>query len=434
MNYPGQYDREKSYKLAVFFLTVFVIYFPKGGIKIGSIPITWGYLVIFIVALLTFPRFILNIRKFNFSPSRWITIFSLLPFQSLVILSFLLNGVESIGFGISLFVSVIFFPFAFLVLFSKYMDEMSFNFLFVMVRRGVTFIAVFGILLFFYKLYTGSFLEIPFLTVNYDDVGELEEKNIDRGGIFKLISTYNNGNIYGVCVLMLLPLYEFLEKSKLKKILVKTSLILTLSRTVWIGLIIYELMKIVFISKLPLSQRLIFIPRFFNKLKIRKNDAFSILFFILGIFLLVVAIFYMTFFIGRNSSFLFDKDLGGRADQLTAIHHITLYPEKKFSQVAEIVYVSIMDSFGFLGLLLFLLAMFVPIFYGFLRRMPYGASLYKKSILCGLTIYLVLAFSDGAFLYIPVMAIYWFLLALLLSNNPYPEIKKPNDLILNLQR
>lgn len=425
MNYSGQNHRNNSYRLAVFFLTVFIIYFPKGGVKIGSIPITWGYLAIFVVSLIVFPRFLLDIGNMSFSASRWATIISLLPFQSLVILSFLLNGVDSIGFGISLFVSVIFFPFVFIILFSKYMDEMDLKFLFVMVRRGVIFIAAFGIFLFFYKLYTGSFLEIPFLTVNYDDVGELEEKNIDRGGIFKLISTYNNGNIYGVCVLMLLPLYEFLENSRLKKMIVKTSLILTLSRTVWLGLIIYELMKMVFISDVSLSNRLMFISRFLNKLKIRKNDASAILLSIIGFILFVVAIFYMTFFIGRNSSFLFDKNLGGRADQLIALDKITFFPEKKFSQVAEIVYVSILDSFGFFGLLVFLLAMFVPIVYGLLRRVPYGASLYKKSILYGLIIYLVLAFSDGAFLYIPVMAIYWFMISMLLSTNPYPERRSP---------
>ena len=425
MNYSGRDGRENSYKLAVFFLTVFIIYFPKGGLKVGSIPVTWGYLAIFTISLISLPRFILNIGNFSFSPVRWVTIISLLPFQSLVILSFLLNGVENLGFGISLFVSVIFFPFAFIVLFSKYMDEMNFEYLFVMLRRGVIFIAIFGIFLFFYKFYTGSFLEIPFLTVNYDDLGELEEKNIDRGGIFKLISTYNNGNIYGVCVLMLLPLYEFLEKSKLKKIIVKTSLILTLSRTVWLGLIIYELMKMIFISEISLPKRLLFIPRFLNKMKIMKKDAFAISFSVLGVVIFVSAIFYMTIVIGRNSSFLFDKSLGGRADQLVSIDKIVLFPEKKFAQVAEIVYVSILDSFGLLGLLTFLLAMFTPVIFGLMRHVPHGASLYKKSVLYGLILYLILAFSDGAFLYIPVLAIYWFLLALLLSKNKYPLIHRP---------
>ena len=98
MDYSGQDHRNNSYKLAVFFLTVFIIYFPKGGVKIGSVPITWGYLAIFVVALITLPRFLLNIGNMSFSASRWATILSLLPFQSLVILSFLLNGVESIGF------------------------------------------------------------------------------------------------------------------------------------------------------------------------------------------------------------------------------------------------------------------------------------------------------------------------------------------------
>lgn len=427
INYSGRHDQPDSYKLAVFFLTVFIIYFPKGGVKFGTIPVTWGYLAVFIVAMLTLPRFLSNIRNISFSSVRWVTIFSLLPFQGLIVLSFWLNGVENIGFGISLLVSIIFFPFVFIILFSKYMDEMDCEFLFLMVKQGVIFIAVFGIFLFFYKIYTGSFLEIPFFTVNYDDLGGLEEKNIDRGGVFKLISTYNNGNIYGVCVLMLLPLYEFLEHSKFKAIIVKVSLILTLSRTVWLGLIIYELMKIIFISNKSLKKRLLFIPRFLNKMSFRRSDLYAIIFSVLGIFLFVIAIFYVTIFIGRNLSFLFDKNLGGRVDQLMPIDKITLFPDKKFSQVAEIVYVSILDSFGFVGLLAFLLAMFTPVIYGIMRHVPYGGSLYKKSILCGLIIYLILACSDGAFLYIPVLAIYWFMLSLLLSKNKYPSLKMTSD-------
>ena len=53
----------------------------------------------------------------------------------------------------------------------------------------------------------GKFIEIPFLTVNAGDYGTLEStKHINRGGYLKLISTYNNGNVYGVATLILLPL------------------------------------------------------------------------------------------------------------------------------------------------------------------------------------------------------------------------------------
>ncbi|MDO8052210.1 hypothetical protein O3301_27430 [Janthinobacterium sp. SUN211] len=406
-----------KYKFAVFMMTVFIIYFPKGGVKIGGVPLTWGYVAIFIFSIIAIPRFLLNIGNISFSTCRLNVIFSLLPFQSIVIISFIFNGVENFGFGISLIVSVIFLPFTFIILFHQYMEEMNLSYLFDMVRKGVIFVSMFGIFLFFYKLYTGSFLEIPFLTVNYDDLGELEGKHIDRGGIFKLISTYNNGNIYGICILMLLPLYEFLENSKIKRIIVKTSLVLTLSRTVWLGMIIYEFFKLFYLSRNSINRHFLFIPRLFLELKIKKSDFTAILLSFIGIILFGGAIFYMVFMIGQNASFLFDKNLGGRIDQLNIIDELTFFPEKKFSQVSEIVYMSILNGFGILGFLSFLLAMLSPVIYGLLRRVPFGGSLYKKSIMSGLIIYLILAISDGAFLYIPVMAIYWFLVSLLLLSN-----------------
>lgn len=407
-----------KYKLAVFILTIFIIFFPKGGVKIGGVPLTWGYLAIFIFAILTIPRFIKNIGNLSYSNCRWVVIFSLLPFQFVVIFSFIINGVDNFGFGISLLVSMIFLPFVFVVLFNKYMEEMDFSYLFCMIKIGILFVSLFGIFLFFYKLYTGYFLEIPFLTVNYDDVGELEGKHIDRGGVFKLISTYNNGNIYGICILMFLPLYEILESSKVKRIFVKTSLILTLSRTVWIGMVIFEFLKLFYFSDVKLYERLLFVPRFFKKLTVKISDISSVVLFSFGIFLFVGAIFYTIFTMGQDTSFLFDKNLGGRIDQLNVFNKFTFLPEKRFSQIAEIVYVSVLDGFGVVGFLSFLLAMFCSVVYGILRKTPYAGSPYRKSIIFGLILYLLLAFSDGAFLYIPVMAIYWFLISLLLTSNP----------------
>ncbi|MCK4632346.1 MAG: hypothetical protein KAT79_03695, partial [candidate division Zixibacteria bacterium] len=125
--------------------------------------------------------------------------------------------------------------------FGNYFERARLDYLMDLLRKGLLLIAVYGIFLFIYRLVTGDWIEIPFLTVNYGDLGGLDYKHINRGGIFKLISTYNNGNIYGICVLMLLPLYERLEKKGWKVWIVKASLLLTLSRTVWIGLVVYEL-------------------------------------------------------------------------------------------------------------------------------------------------------------------------------------------------
>src|SRR5690606_25097688 len=84
---------------------------------------------------------------------------------------------------------------------------------------------------------------------NAGDVGALEGKHIDRGGIFKLISTYNNGNIFGICMVMLLPLYACLERRTWPQLVVKAALVLTLSRTVWAGLIAYEVLHRLYVRR-----------------------------------------------------------------------------------------------------------------------------------------------------------------------------------------
>ena len=85
-------------------------------------------------------------------------------------------------------------------------------------RTCVFLAAAWGIFLFFFRPLTGHFIEIPYITVNASDYGELENtKNIARGTLFKLISTYNNGNLYGVATLLLLPLYLQLEPRRFRR-------------------------------------------------------------------------------------------------------------------------------------------------------------------------------------------------------------------------
>ena len=64
------------------------------------------------------------------------------------------------------------------------------------------------------------------LTVNAGDLGELDSSKFNqRGSVSKLISTYNNGNIFGVCTLMLFPIFYEYTKSKIKIIIPLTYLI-----------------------------------------------------------------------------------------------------------------------------------------------------------------------------------------------------------------
>lgn len=273
------------------------------------------------------------------------------------------------------------------------MDTNTVEILLKWIKRGVYFIAVYGLFLFVYKLVSGSFIEIPFLTVNYHDINLLEnEKCIDRGGVFKLISTYNNGNLYGVCILMLLPLYHMLESNIWKKWIVKSSLVLTLSRTIWIGLVVYELLMYC-ISHYKAGRKLL-------------KMSGSLLVIMLGLIGLMQIFPF-------SSEFLLDRFLGNRIGQLEVLKHIEWISTESFDGIYEIIYLGVLRSFGVIGLIAFLFAMLFPLAIFLFERSSPCQKEFKRSIASGLIIYCIIACADGALLLIPVMCFYWFLASML---------------------
>lgn len=311
----------------------------------------------------------------------------MVPFQLYILGSLIFYGYESLGWAISLVLNLIIFPFIFLLILDNFIEKLDLTFLFDFLKKGILIIAVYGIFLFFFKLITHNWIEIPYLTVNAADYHKLDDKYIDRGGgIFKLISTFNNGNIYGISMLLLLPLYDLVEKSKIFKFIVKSSLIFTLSRTVWIGLFLYEFFFKAYI---------------FN---IYKKPIRNLIVIIASISLLMLIPVLM---VGNNFE-LFDKNLGGRLGQLSVLNDMHIFTNNEFRGINEIVYLSIMREFGLFGLLLYLVGILSIICFSYSSK-----NVYKRSIVAGLSIYLIISLSDGALLFIPVMLYFWFLTSLM---------------------
>ncbi len=403
--------RVRLHNAVLFFLATFLLIFPKGGIKLAGIPVTWGYVGLGLFFAGALPFALLSGRLWRVRRARLLTLAALLPFQGVSLIAFAVNGVSGPGFTISFLVTFFFLPVVFVLLMGPYLDRIDAGLLFRFLRFGVLAVACYGIFLFVFRLSTGTFLEIPFLTMNIGDLGTLDEKYIDRGGIFKLISTYNNGNIYGISILMLLPLYGWLERSRLRSGIVKLSLVLTLSRTVWIGLVLYELLARLFIKRVSVREMLSLVG-------------------ILGA--VAIGIVMILEWLGVGVSFLLDRNLGGRSGQLQFLRDTMFFSTARFTEIFEIVYVSILHNFGILGLVCFLLGMTMPLFLFLTGHLPFARTEFKRSVAVGLAIYLVLAASDGAILYIPVMAFYWFLVSLLLSHNPtLPQgivVRSPADI------
>ena len=397
----------KPHPLAMFtawFLVVFLVAFPKGGLKLGILPITWGYLFL---ALSTPPLVLVRLLALPLTAPRRLVavILMLLPIQILCLYCVFFYGIADPPFAVSNFTGIFFLPWIFLLVyppFLPYIDGERLSFYF---RWSIFFAAAWGIFLFVLHPITGHFVEIPYLTVNAADYGEIETtKHIARGFFLKLISTYNNGNLYGVCTLMLLPLYSLLEPKKWRSWTVRLALLLTLSRSVWAGLIVDQLLSI---GVLLLRQANTF-PRLYLGGARKRVVALAVT---------IALVFTSLLFNANRLAFLFDSQLGGRVGMLGLLPYITFLPSHGVFGLQEVVYISAAYQFGYAGGAAFLLWMLSPVFLLFVDSTALQSPT-RRAALKGLILYAFLAGIDGGFNYIPTMAFYWFVYMIYLFGWP----------------
>lgn len=152
-------------KICITLLLVFNLFFPKGGIKIGDgIPITLGILSFFGIAIFL-AVYKCSIMKFSLEKSRGIILGMWMPFQILSLVFLSENEVENIGMFFSFVFNLYFLPWCMLLIYGKVFNNIDKNIFFPLLRTGIIFISLYGIFLFIYKLYTGEFVEIPYLKI-----------------------------------------------------------------------------------------------------------------------------------------------------------------------------------------------------------------------------------------------------------------------------
>ncbi|WP_428230737.1 hypothetical protein [Flavobacterium sp.] len=374
-------NNEKIREYLFFIGIIFLVFLPKGGFKVAGIPITWGYLYLGILFLLSV-LVILNKRKFLVSPKHFLCYVATLPFVLYFTINLLLRGYDgSFGNLVAFYVSFGFLPLLFYIFLSPFLKKIDLLFIETLLSNAVFWVSLYGIILFVFKQVTGHYIEIPYLTVNAADLGTLEGKYNMRGALYKLISTYNNGNIFGVCMLLLFPVFHKRNLSKIKLGIVIVALLLTLSRTVWLGLLFYFI--------------LIYKDRIFKLVKI---------YAFFGLILFVLATFLMNryFQYGSLSGFILDSNLGGRINQIRQFTGLSFFGTQTFDFIEEIVYLSIFKQLGLVGLLLFCVSFFFQIYIAINTK---NNSYYY---ILGSMTYLFICLSDGCMLYIPTLAFFYF--------------------------
>lgn len=381
----GTYSIQKRwFGIAMVLFVLFSIAMPKGGISAGGIPITNGYVI---TSLLAAIGFLMAVGTGAISHRSLMVLALMLPFQIWVVYTFYFFGLHPAWIGNAVAQMIIFvaFPIMFfigLAFFIKYGDmHLTSKWLVWSLR----FVTVYGLVLFIYYYFTKDVFEVPFLIVNLGDAGELYNKNNARGEFAKLFATYNNGNIFGVCMCMLAPIYMSLDKNKIWKTLFLTAIFLSLSRTAWVGLILILLYEFVAM-----------------RLSWQKTLAGAI-----GLVGLFAAPALLNLWFGFGDNFLFDANLGGRLTNIQDETQFTFLPKAPIGDVKEIVYLTMVLTYGVAGFLLFLIFMGAPIVVASLS----GALATKngRRLVFGMVLYLVLCAGDGAFVFPPTMTLYYFI-------------------------
>lgn len=388
-------------------LCVMLILFPKGGFRAGTLPLTWGYLLLFLSILVCLPYRLLAVRSV-FYPGQAVVFLCLAPLAILIGYTVQAFGVPNPGGLVSTVTSLVLFPLLFLLFYPPLLPLVDGAFLLKCFRICVLVAALFGIFLFVWRPLTGSWIQIPYLTVNADDVGDFSvTKNISRGFFFKLISTYNNGNIYGAATLTVLSLYETVTERRWQRWTVWIALFLTLSRTVWAGMAFYLLLSMV---ALLVEQR-----HNFPRLRLGK------LAWIGGGILLAAPLFFMASSLlgSSGADFLFDPTLGGRTGQFTSLGSRSFFPADPSPLFfTEVVYFSAINLFGYVGLPAITLVLVSPLLVLLTDQSALRHPL-RRAALKGLILYGLISLSDGALNYIPVMAFYWFTYMIFLFGLPH---------------
>ncbi|MAM58880.1 MAG: hypothetical protein CMN25_16295 [Salinicola sp.] len=378
-------------RLFVAMAIIFAIALPKSGVAVGGIPLNTIYLLICFSFPILFIKAILGTGQLGRQDRYSIYIWLLMPFWALFLTVTLLNGIASVGIYFGYIMALIVVPIFFYV-WSKRLSAENVRYLLVCLRNCIRFAVAFGLFLFVLKIGTGQYFSIPALTTTFGAERTLEARMNDRGGIYKLFSTYNNGNIYAVCMIMLLPVFAVIEKNRLWLLALMLTIMLTLSRTAWALLLIYCAFEYLIFNKAISVKKLIVIC--------------------LAVCLVVPGIIGLLGMMGKDVTFLFDSNLGGRAAYLEYFFDAGLISSTPIYWSYEIPYVSIAEFVGLIGLIPFLM---------FFANIVMARSLFdttrpiSRAASIGCVMYGVATFSDAALVLVPTFIIYCLLVMLSFS-------------------
>lgn len=237
---PKGLDRDGKINKLFLFTFIVNIAIPKAGIKLGGIPITLGNLMI--LCLIAYSLIIGNLRERKIGIPVVLYIFSICFWCIRFLAAY--DGGSPLSAFIGYLIPLCVYPVAYFLV-PLYLKNQG------QIRRIARILYWCLLFLFCYTLLQAVFgigrVDIPGITVNYSDYADnpggwwLDKSNA-VGDASKMVATYQNGNLFGVTIILLFPIGLSSEKSFILKgifwALFVVSVLLCGSRTVYLGLIL----------------------------------------------------------------------------------------------------------------------------------------------------------------------------------------------------
>ncbi len=273
-------------------------------------------------------------------------------------------------------------------------------------------VVLFGLASFIATNVFGIVIGVPFLTETGGDLFGFIGKDNLRIFVVKACSTYNNGNLLGMGLLIWAPLvyYGLQRRAVVLRVATQILLCFTFSRTIWTGLIASE-----------------FFYHYREGIKVILKSLLGVIVFLLLInFIVHLHIFnyysleivptmpHFAFWVhmppatgmaaGNAISFLDDTSLGGRLPQLLAFLHAHWLPQlaTPISPLPkEMLYAQWASKYGYLVMLFFAAIYSAPLLLCKPKNTLMRVCRYAMST------YLVVMAIDAGFVLVPVQFYYW---------------------------
>lgn len=250
MMYQATKKESRFFKLLL--VTIFFnIWFPKAGIKISGIPFTIGNIMFALTFIMWIFLKFKNIMKFN--KTGILILFGILYFLARLFLSYFINldFEHFIGFIIPLIV----YPLIFYIIIDTVDSKEKVDKIVKIIVYGFFFLSIYALMQYIFGI---DKVAIPGITVNLTDYKEygkywfLQKANGTTVDSAKIVGTYQNGNLFGISLILIYPLvYYYLKQNNKKNTLIVSLLLfivcvfLTLSRACWLGIVLFIIIEII---------------------------------------------------------------------------------------------------------------------------------------------------------------------------------------------